>query len=202
MTVGSIPGSIMKSYPVQVIFREYLEGIIAAVFLAAFLRIFVFNVLYIPTDNMKPGLEKGDFVLGWKLAYGFQLPLAGGDRLNQKIPSRGDVVAFRFPGDEEQHSDSDTQEKKLKEDELIGPDEEKNGKGAESQGSFEQKLKNASEDANGRTYTIATPRRADNGSLSSQTANNNIEMLLSVSVERSLVESLSQQHAMVHNLTW
>jgi hypothetical protein len=106
------------------------------------------------------------------------------------------------PGDEEQHSDSDTQEKKLKEDELIGPDEEKNGKGAESQGSFEQKLKNASEDANGRTYTIATPRRADNGSLSSQTANNNIEMLLSVSVERSLVESLSQQHAMVHNLTW
>lgn len=92
----------MKSYPVQVIFREYLEGIIAAVFLAVFLRIFVLNVLYIPTDNMEPGLERGDFVLGWKLAYGFPLPLANGERLNQKNPSRGDVVAFRFPGDEEQ----------------------------------------------------------------------------------------------------
>ncbi|MCJ8276092.1 MAG: signal peptidase I [Bdellovibrionales bacterium] len=92
----------MKSYPVQVIFREYFEGIIAALFLAAFLRIFVVNVLYIPTDNMSPGLEKGDFVIGWKLSYGFPLPLSAGERLNQKLPQRGDIVAFRFPGDEEQ----------------------------------------------------------------------------------------------------
>ena len=92
----------MKSYPVQVIFREYFEGIVAAVFLAVFLRIFVLSVLYVPATNMEPGLGRGDFVLGWRLAYGFPLPLSAGDRLNQKMPLRGELVSFRFPGDQEQ----------------------------------------------------------------------------------------------------
>ncbi len=89
-------------YPIQVLFREYFEGILAAVFLALFLRFFVLNVLYIPTDNMTPNLVKGDFVLGWRLSYGFPLPLMKGERLNLKVPEYGDLVAFRFPGDEEQ----------------------------------------------------------------------------------------------------
>lgn len=92
----------MKSYPVQVIFREYFEGIVAAIFLAVFLRVFVLSILYIPASNMEPVLERGDFVLGWKLAYGFPLPLSGGERMNQKMPQRGDLVSFRFPGDQEQ----------------------------------------------------------------------------------------------------
>lgn len=96
-------GEIVKSsYPVQVIFREYFEGIIAAIFLAAFLRFFVLSVMYIPTSNMQPNLERGDFVLGWRLSYGFPLPLTAGERLNQKLPKRGDIVSFRFPGDEDQ----------------------------------------------------------------------------------------------------
>lgn len=89
-------------YPIQVLFREYFEGILAAVFLAVFLRFFVLSILYMPTDNMQPGLQKGDFVIGWRLSYGFPLPLMKGERLNYKVPLKGDVVAFRFPGDEEQ----------------------------------------------------------------------------------------------------
>jgi signal peptidase I len=89
-------------YPIQVLFREYFEGILAAVFLALFLRFFVLNILYIPTENMNPELNRGDFVIGWRLSYGFPLPLMKGERLNFKVPTRGDVVAFRFPGDEEQ----------------------------------------------------------------------------------------------------
>ncbi len=89
-------------YPIQVLFREYFEGILAAVFLALFLRFFVLNILYIPTDNMEPNLIRGDFVMGWRLSYGFPLPLMKGERLNFKVPKRGDVIAFRFPGDEEQ----------------------------------------------------------------------------------------------------
>ena len=88
--------------PVQVIFREYFEGILAAVFLAIFLRIFVFAILYIPGVNMSPGLLQGDFVFGWKLAYGLPVPLKEGKRLNPKSPRRGDIVSLRFPGDEEQ----------------------------------------------------------------------------------------------------
>ena len=90
-----------QKIPVQVIFREYFEGILAAFFLALFLRFFVVSVLYIPSDNMEMGLRKGDFIIGWKLSYGLPLPLQGG-RLNPKPPQRGDVVALRFPGDEEQ----------------------------------------------------------------------------------------------------
>ncbi len=89
-------------YPIQVLFREYFEGILAAIFLALFLRFFVLSVLYIPTENMEPGLIRGDFVLGWRLSYGFPLPLMKGERLNFKAPQRGDLIAFRFPGDDEQ----------------------------------------------------------------------------------------------------
>lgn len=91
-----------QKIPVQVIFREYFEGIVAAVVLALFLRFFVFSVLYIPSGNMETGLRQGDFIIGWKLVYGFPIPLQGGERLNPKHPNRGDIVAFRFPGDEEQ----------------------------------------------------------------------------------------------------
>lgn len=89
-------------YPIQVLFREYFEGILAAVFLALFLRVFVVNILYVPTENMKPGLIRGDFVIGWRLSYGFPLPLMKGERLNFKPPQAGDLISFRFPGDEEQ----------------------------------------------------------------------------------------------------
>ncbi len=89
-------------YPIQVLFREYFEGILAAVFLALFLRFFVISILYVPTDNMEPNLKKGDFVVGWRLSYGFPLPLMRGERLNAKIPQTGDLISFRFPGDENQ----------------------------------------------------------------------------------------------------
>ena len=89
-------------YPIQVLFREYFEGILAAIFLALFLRFFVLSILYIPTENMNPELTRGDFVIGWRLSYGFPLPLMKGERLNFKVPARGDVVSFRFPGDDEQ----------------------------------------------------------------------------------------------------
>ncbi|MEM7646460.1 MAG: signal peptidase I [Pseudomonadota bacterium] len=92
----------MKSYPVQVIFREYFEGILAACFLALFLRFFVVSVLFMPTDSMEPSLIKGDFVVGWRLSFGLPLPLMKGERLNFKPPKRGDLISFRFPGDEEQ----------------------------------------------------------------------------------------------------
>jgi signal peptidase I len=92
----------MNKYPVQVLLREYFEGILAALFLALFLRFFVISILYIPTENMEPNLKKGDFVISWRMVYGFPLPLMRGERLNFKSPQYGDVISFRFPGDEEQ----------------------------------------------------------------------------------------------------
>lgn len=94
--------SVVKRFPIHVIFREYFEGIFAAIFLAIFLRFFVVSVLYMPTNSMEPGLKKGDFVIGWKLSYGLVVPLSKGERLNFKAPQKGEVISFRFPGDEEQ----------------------------------------------------------------------------------------------------
>ncbi len=92
----------MRAYPVQILFREYFEGILAAIFLALFLRFFILSVMYLPTEAMEPSIQRGDFVVGWRVAYGFPLPLMKGERVNFKMPKRGDVISFRFPGDEEQ----------------------------------------------------------------------------------------------------
>jgi len=92
----------MKSYSSQILFREYFEGVLGAVFLALFLRFFVVSILFMPTESMQPTLEKGDYVFGLRIAYGLPLPLMRGERLSPKLPARGDVVSFRFPGDEEQ----------------------------------------------------------------------------------------------------
>ncbi len=94
--------SMKKKYPIQVLFREYFEGVMAALFLALFLRFFIVSILFIPSSNMEPNLKKGDFVLGLRISYGFPLPLMKGERLNAKLPRPGDIISFRFPGDEEQ----------------------------------------------------------------------------------------------------
>ena len=67
-----------QKIPVQVIFREYFEGILAAFFLALFLRFFVVSVLYIPSDNMEMGLRKGDLLLAGSFPMGFRFPCKGG----------------------------------------------------------------------------------------------------------------------------
>ena len=49
---------------------------------------------------MWPTLRTGDFVFAYKLPYGLRLPFADEKWFSFRTPSRGEVIVFRYPGDE------------------------------------------------------------------------------------------------------
>lgn len=86
--------------PSKIILREYTETLLVAVVLALILRFFVISAYKIPTGSMVPTLKIGDFIFAYKLPYGVPIPFSGGDRWGVTFPERGDVVVFRYPGNE------------------------------------------------------------------------------------------------------
>jgi signal peptidase I len=89
-----------KAEAVKIILREYMESLLVAVAVALLLRFFVISAYKIPTGSMIPTLKVGDFIFAYKLPYGLPIPFSGGDRWAQTLPKRGDVVVFRYPGNE------------------------------------------------------------------------------------------------------
>ena len=90
----------VQKTPVKILIREYSESLIVAVLLALVLRFFVISAYKIPTGSMIPTLKVGDLIFAYRLPYGFPIPFSGGDRWSAKLPERGDVVVFRYPGNE------------------------------------------------------------------------------------------------------
>ncbi len=89
-----------SNVPNRIIFREYFESLLVAIIIALVLRFFVISAYKIPTGSMTPTLKVGDFVFAYKLNYGVTIPFSGGERIAGRMPLRGDVVVFRFPGHE------------------------------------------------------------------------------------------------------
>ena len=97
------------------LWREYTEAIIVAIVLAFAIRVFVVQAFKIPSGSMIPTLLIGDHILVSKLSYGLQWP--ADCRVKMALPpvtcyttrnlvtfdppQRGDVIVFRYPGDEE-----------------------------------------------------------------------------------------------------
>ena len=93
--------------------REKKEGtgsllrfIIGVALLAWVLRSFVLQPFYIPSGSMLPTLQIGDYLTVAKWPYGysrnsfpFGFPSFSG-RFFEHLPSRGDVVVFRNPGED------------------------------------------------------------------------------------------------------
>ena len=83
-------------------------------FLAAILIVFVAKgaiaePFYVPSGSMEPTLLIGDALLASKYPYGYgtaslpiQINLAETGRVFGEMPKRGDVVVFRWPGDNSQ----------------------------------------------------------------------------------------------------
>jgi len=63
------------------------------------LRGFVVEPFRIPSGSMLPTLEIGDFILVNKFSYGIKLPILHKEIVDLGDPVRGDVVVFRWPGD-------------------------------------------------------------------------------------------------------
>jgi signal peptidase I len=85
---------------------DNLKSIIIALIIALLIRSFIFQAFFIPSGSMKPNLLEGDYVLVTKYNYGysnyslpFGLPLLPSSRIFYTQPNRGDVIVFKFRGD-------------------------------------------------------------------------------------------------------
>ncbi|MEE9271039.1 MAG: signal peptidase I, partial [Candidatus Krumholzibacteria bacterium] len=85
------------------VLREYTEIILMAVFLAFFVRTFFVQAFKIPSESMEQTLLVGDFLFANKFIYGAKLPLAGKRLPAVREPRPGDIIIFKYPGD--QHTD-------------------------------------------------------------------------------------------------
>jgi signal peptidase I len=68
--------------------REYVEALIISVALAGFIILFVAQSFLVEGSSMEPSFHHGQRLLVEKVSHRFALP------------SRGQVVVFRYPGDE------------------------------------------------------------------------------------------------------
>jgi signal peptidase I len=76
--------------------RDYLEILFLAIFLALFVRTFVISGYKVPTSSMAPTLLPGDFIFAFKMPFGFQIPVFN-YKTQGKMPERGQVVVFTYP---------------------------------------------------------------------------------------------------------
>lgn len=82
--------------PVVVEFSRFLFPVVAVVLI---IRSFIVEPFQIPSESMLPTLEKGDFILVNRFAYGLRLPVLNYKILEKEQPKRGDVIVFRYPKD-------------------------------------------------------------------------------------------------------
>ena len=82
------------------IVREYSEIIIMAVVLALFVRTFFIQAFKIPSESMENTLLVGDFLFANKFIYGAKLPLVNKRLPAVRDPRPGDIIIFKYPGDQ------------------------------------------------------------------------------------------------------
>ncbi len=70
------------------------------ILLLVLLRASVFGNYSVPTGSMNPTILEGDKFYSNKLAYGLKIPFMKKEILRFREPARGDIIAFRYPGDE------------------------------------------------------------------------------------------------------
>jgi signal peptidase I len=81
------------------LWREYLEAIVIALFLALFIRAFVVQAFSFPSGSMLETLQIGDYLLVNKFVYGLRNPFTNKVMVSLGQPQRGDIVVFIFPQD-------------------------------------------------------------------------------------------------------
>jgi len=80
--------------------REYVDIIVMAVLLAFFVRTFFVQAFKIPSESMENTLLVGDFLFANKFVYGAKLPFMNVRLPSVRSPRPGDIIIFKFPGDE------------------------------------------------------------------------------------------------------
>jgi signal peptidase I len=75
-------------------FREYVEAILTAILIAAFIISFVVQAFKIPSGSMIPTLLVGDHLFVNKFIYGVKIPFFRKTIIPITDPKRGDVIVF------------------------------------------------------------------------------------------------------------
>lgn len=71
-----------------------------AVVLALFVRTFFAQAFRIPSESMEDTLLVGDFLFANKLIYGAKIPFIDKHLPSIRDPRPGDIIIFKYPGDE------------------------------------------------------------------------------------------------------
>jgi signal peptidase I len=79
--------------------REFIEAILTALLIAAFIISFVVQAFKIPSGSMIPSLLIGDHLFVNKFIYGVKIPFFRKTIIPISDPKRGDVIVFIYPKD-------------------------------------------------------------------------------------------------------
>ncbi len=79
--------------------REFIEAILTAFLIAAFIISFVVQAFKIPSGSMIPALLVGDHLFVNKFIYGVKIPYFRKTIIPITDPKRGDVIVFVYPQD-------------------------------------------------------------------------------------------------------
>ena len=80
-------------------YLDYARSFFPVLLIVFVLRGFVAEPFRIPSGSMLPTLEVGDFILVNKYKYGIRLPVLQTKIFDISEPKRGDIMVFRYPGD-------------------------------------------------------------------------------------------------------
>ena len=80
--------------------NEFSSSIFPILLFVLLIRSFIVEPYKIPSGSMIPTLMIGDFILVDKNIYGYKLPLTNITLFENEQPSRGDVVVFKYPENE------------------------------------------------------------------------------------------------------
>ena len=75
--------------------RDYLENVLIAVFLALVVRTFVLTGYKVPTSSMAPTLLPGDFIFSYRFPFGLKIPLTD-TKIAVQAPERGEIVVLNY----------------------------------------------------------------------------------------------------------
>ena len=94
---GGVSEGVVELPPSRIV--EYAKSFFPVFLIVFVLRSFIVEPFRIPSNSMMPTLLTGDFILVNKFGYGIRLPVIDAKVVDIGLPTRGDVVVFRFPGD-------------------------------------------------------------------------------------------------------
>jgi len=103
MKLGNRVQSESRNLKVKSRFRQNVESLGVALFIALTVRSSVVQAFWVPSGSMLPTIQIGDHLFVNKLAYSLRLPFVGTELFRTGKPHRGEIVVFVSPVD--RHTD-------------------------------------------------------------------------------------------------